>query len=102
MPAHALPLRPREPQRRPLGIPDGVWYFPRNLADHANARKLSPEALAEMGGSPKPTITRWMQYNAGSLKELAIVEVWALEDGMGLERGALTRPPAAFVAARGA
>jgi hypothetical protein len=101
MPAHALPLRPQEP-KRPKGIPDGVWYFPRNLADHANARNLSPENLAAMAGISPSKITRWMQYNAGSLRKLSFVEVWALEDGMGLERGTLTLPPAPFAAAKGA
>jgi hypothetical protein len=102
MPAHALPLRPKEPTKRPPGIPDGLWYFPRNLADHANARKLSPEMLAAMAGISKSKITRWMQYNPGSLRELGFAEVWALEDGMGLERGTLTSPPVPFVAAKGA
>jgi hypothetical protein len=101
MPAHAMPLRPQEP-KRPKGIPDGIWYFPRNLADNANARGLSPENLAAMAGISPSKITRWMQYNAGSLRKLSFVEVWALEDGMGLERGALTLPPAPFVAAKGA
>lgn len=102
MPAHAMPLRPKEPAKRPAGIPDGLWYFPRNLADHANARKLSPEQLAVMAGCSKSKITRWMQYSEGSLRELAFAEVWSLEDGMGLDRGTLTNPPAPFVAARGA
>lgn len=101
MPAHALALRPKEPQKRPPGIPDGIWYFPRNLADHANARKISPKELAKMAGISPSKITRWMQYNEGSLRSLGFLEVWALEDAMGLPRDALTTPPAPFAAAGG-
>lgn len=93
MPARPQPLVAHEPKKRPPGIPDGLWYFPRNLADHGNARDLGQQALAKMAGVQQSTISRWLRYEIESLQ---IRYVMALEEGMGLEHGELTRPPAAF------
>lgn len=65
MPARPLPLKAKEP-KRPPGIPDGLWYFPRNLADHANARGLSQKQIAKMAGVKQSTISRWLAYEITS------------------------------------
>ena len=96
MPARPLPLRAKEP-KRPPGIPDGLWYFPRNLADHANARGLSQKQIAAMAGVKQSSVSRWLAYEIASLP---IRYVMALEEGMGLEHGVLTRPPAPFQVGR--
>lgn len=95
MPAHALPLRPREPAKRSPGIPDGLWYFPRNMADHANARGLSQKQIAAMAGVKQSSISRWLSYEIDSLQ---VRHVMALEEGMGLEHGTLTKPPVVLAA----
>ena len=96
MPARPLPLRPKEPAKRPPGIPDELWNFPRNLAAFANARKLSPAEVAEMAGVSPSTISRWLSYD---IEGLPVWGVIALEKGMGLPHGTLTLPPEAFAEA---
>ena len=102
MPAHALPLRPKEPAKRPAGIPDELWYFPRNLADYANAKGLSPKQVAAIAGVSPPTVSRWLDYKIDSLAAVSVLAVASLEHGMDLERGTLTRPPVAIAEKRGA
>jgi hypothetical protein len=96
MPAHPQPLIAHEPKKRTADIPDGLWYFPRNLADYGNAKQLSQEQLAAMAGVGQSTISRWLHYNIDALQ---VRHVMALEHGMGLEHGTLTKPPAAFMQA---
>ncbi len=96
MPAHPLPLRPKEPSKRPPGIPDGLWNFPRNLAAFANSRKLSQADVAKMAGVSTSSISRWLSYD---IEGLPVWSVLALENGMGLEHGSLTLPPEAFAEA---
>ena len=100
MPAHPMPLKPKEPAKRAPGIHDGLWYFPRNLADQANARGLSAAQIAAMAGVSPSKVSRWMSYNTGSLLELKLSEVMALEAGMELPHGTLSLPPVPFVAKR--
>jgi transcriptional regulator with XRE-family HTH domain len=95
MPARPQPLVAHEPKKR-LPVPDGLWYFPRNLADYGNAKGLSQEELAAMVGVAQSTISRWLHYGIESLQ---VRHVMMLEDGMGLEHGTLTKPPAAFLQA---
>lgn len=93
MPARPLPLRPKEPHKRPPGIPDGLWNFPRNLAAFANSNKLSPAEIAEMAGVSPSTISRWLSYD---IEGLPLMGVLKLEQGMHLPHGALSLPPEAF------
>lgn len=102
MPAHPLPLRAKEPAKRPKGIPDGLWYFPRNLSDHANAAGFSPKQVATLAGVSAPTVSRWLSYDEDSLGALSLLVVLRLEEAMGLQQGTLQAPPAPFVARRGA
>ena len=96
MPAHPLPLRPKEPAKRPKGIPDGLWNFPRNLAAFANSKKLSQADVAKIAGVSPSSISRWLSYD---IEGLPVWSVMALEDGMGLPHGTLTLPPEAFAEA---
>ncbi len=96
MPARPLPLRPKEPPKRPPGIPDGLWNFPRNLAAFANARKLSQASVAEMAGVSVSSISRWLSYD---IEGLPVWSVMQLEREMGLAHGTLTLPPEAFIEA---
>lgn len=93
MPARPQPLAAVEPKKRPPDIPDGLWFFPRNMADYANSRGFSQEQVAAIAGVSQSTISRWLHYGIESLQ---VRHVMALERGMGLEHGTLTRPPAAF------
>lgn len=92
MPARPLPLKAKEP-KRPPGIPDGLWFFPRNLADHANARGLSQKEIAAMAGVRQSSVSRWLAYEVANLP---VRYTMALEDAMGLAHGVLTSPPVPF------
>jgi transcriptional regulator with XRE-family HTH domain len=87
VPAKPLPLRPIEPAKRPTDIPDGLWSFPRNLADEANARGWSQADVAKHAGVTQPTISRWMRYEIEGLK---VADVLRIERAMGLPHGELT------------
>lgn len=88
MPAKPQPLRPIEP-KRPPEIPEGLWSFPRNLADEANARGWSQEQLAEKIGVAQSTVSRWMHYDIDGLK---VRDVLRIERAMELGHGELTLP----------
>jgi DNA-binding LacI/PurR family transcriptional regulator len=58
--------------------------------------------VAALAGVSQPTVSRWMNYETESLAALTMLAVFALEQGLGLEQGALSTPPAPFAAKRGA
>jgi transcriptional regulator with XRE-family HTH domain len=90
VPARPKPLTPVEPRKRAPGVPDGLWSFPRNLADEANARDLTQKDLAELAGVSQSMISRWMHYEVENLKTWTVLK---LEGGMRLAHGELTLPP---------
>jgi transcriptional regulator with XRE-family HTH domain len=90
VPARPKPLTPVEPRKRAPGVPDGLWSFPRNLADEANARDLTQKDLAELAGVSQSMISRWMHYEVENLKALTVLK---LEGGMQLAHGELTLSP---------
>lgn len=93
MPAKPQPLRTTEPVKRPPGIPDGLWSFPRNLAEEANARGWSQKFVAEQAGVTQPTVSRWLRYEIDGLK---VGDVLKLEHALGLAHGTLTLPTTAL------
>ncbi len=94
MPARPQVLKAVEPKTRPPDIPDGLWFFPRNLADYGNASGLSQEQLAAIANVTQSTISRWLHY---AIESLQVRHVMALERGMKLPHGTLTLPPEAFL-----
>ncbi len=90
MPARPLPLKAKEPQKRPPGLPDGLWRFPRNLADWANELDWSQAGVAKAAGVTQPTVSRWLGYDDGALGSLSVAVILRLEHAMGLPHGTLT------------
>lgn len=90
MPAHALPLKANEPKKRPPDVPDGLWMFPRNLADWGNDRGLSQNDLAAAAGVVQSSVSRWLNYDEASLRNLTVSVVLRLERALKLPHGTLT------------
>lgn len=98
MPARPRQLLPKEPPTRPPGIPDGLWSFPRNVAEEARARGWYQADVAKHAGVSQSTVSRWMNYRG--IEGWKIVDILRLEEAMGLAHGDLTLSSTALRALR--
>lgn len=91
MPPRPLLLKAIEPPERPEGIPDGMWAFPRNLADEGNRLGWGQEEVGERAGVSQSTVARWLRYEG--IAGIPCMTIMLLEQAMGLPHGALTLSP---------
>ncbi len=89
MPAKPSPLKAKEPKERPEDVSDGLWQFPRNLAEWANAKGKSQGEVATMAGVSQSTVSRWLSYQG--LSGVYANNIVRLEAGLGLAPGTLLR-----------